>query len=73
MKKQPISDVGDIDDEEECGQLFPLKLSPQEIAADLEHDRLLHCAFGRRIPSVRTLPLAGSKCNVLVWLKTPRP
>ena len=47
--------------------------TPDEMAADLEHDRLLHCAFGDHIPAVRTLPLAGSKCEVLIWSDTPRP
>jgi len=45
----------------------------EEMSADLERDRLLDWSFGDHIPVVRTLPLEGSKCDVLVWNDTPRP
>ena len=46
--------------------------TPEEMAADLEHDHMMHAAWGDHLPVVRTLPLAGSKCDVLVWNDKPR-
>ena len=50
-----------------------IEYSLEEIEADLEHDRMMHAAWGDHIPVVITLPLAGSKCDVIKRRKTPRP
>jgi len=47
--------------------------TPEEMSADLKHDRLLQSVFGEHVPPVRTLPLRGSRCEVLEWSKEPRP
>jgi hypothetical protein len=67
MKKQP-TDTGEVVD-----PLILPDYTQEQMDADLEHDRMMHAAWGNRIPNVVTLPLAGSKCNVFVWSKTPRP
>ena len=66
--------LADVEEKSQGDDLLALPdYTPEEIAADLEHDRMMHTAWGDRIPVVRTLFLRGSKSDVLVRRKTPRP
>ena len=53
---------------------LPIKSKPfREDISRLDMDlQLQYWAFGT-LPPVRTLRLAGSKCEVLEWRDTPRP